>query len=80
MAEIYAKASRVVIWLGDAEGNGDALEAIRLIAEKSLERSAAGLSTVKPFQQSISQLLERPWFQRIWVRVPSFEMLAEVAE
>ncbi|KAF2257810.1 ankyrin [Lojkania enalia] len=36
MAEIYAKASRVIVWLGETEGDGNrALEAIRLIGEKS---------------------------------------------
>ncbi|OCK73685.1 HET-domain-containing protein, partial [Lepidopterella palustris CBS 459.81] len=67
MAEIYAKASCVIVWLGDAEDDGDPLEAIRLIGEKSTERSVAELSTAELTQQKIPQLLKRRWFQRIWV-------------
>lgn len=64
IAEIYAKASRVVVWLGEAEGEGDrALEAIRLIGERSAKSPDAEES-----QQAIRKLLQRPWFRRIWVR------------
>jgi hypothetical protein len=64
MAEIYAKATRVVVWLGIGEDNGDqALDAIRL----------AGKGSIKPFDRQLSKeaipkLLQRQWFQRIWVR------------
>ncbi|KAK3340808.1 heterokaryon incompatibility protein-domain-containing protein, partial [Neurospora tetraspora] len=60
MAKIYAKASRVIIWLGEeAAGSDQALEEIRITAELSTRRldNKAGILT----------LLERPWFQRIWV-------------
>jgi hypothetical protein len=65
MAKIYTKAHRVIIWLGrgavDTEG---ALEDIRLAANKELtERSKEEMN-----QQEILCLLQRPWFQRIWVR------------
>lgn len=65
IAEIYAKARRVLVWLGEAENNSDrALEEIRLTAE--------GVTThplnAKPSEQAISKLLQRPWFRRIWVR------------
>jgi hypothetical protein len=64
MAEIYARARRVVVWLGPAEDGSDlALEEIRLAAEKS-ERLSSGESV----QESIRQLFKRPWFRRIWVR------------
>jgi hypothetical protein len=62
MAEIYAKARRVVVWPGEAEDDSDwALEEIRLISE----RAAIHLSNAKPFRQAISKLLQRPWFRRI---------------
>lgn len=64
MAEIYAKASRVVVWLGEAEGDSNrALEAIRLTGERSAKSPDAEL-----FQQAIRKLLQRSWFRRIWVR------------
>ncbi|KAH7625119.1 hypothetical protein B0T09DRAFT_369600, partial [Sordaria sp. MPI-SDFR-AT-0083] len=60
MAKIYAKASRVIVWLGkEAAGSDQALEKIRIAAELSKRRldDKAGILT----------LLERSWFQRIWV-------------
>ena len=64
MAEIYAKATRVLVWLGEAEDNGDrALEVIRHVGGKS----AKFLSLELP-HQAILQVLQRQWFQRIWVR------------
>jgi hypothetical protein len=64
MAEIYARANRVVVWLGEAENASHAaLEVLRLRGD-----SPAKLSNVNLFRQAILQLLQRPWFQRIWVR------------
>lgn len=64
MAEIYAKASCVVVWLGDAEDDGDrALEAIHLVGEISIKALNAELR-----QQAIPQLLQRQYFRRIWVK------------
>jgi hypothetical protein len=60
MAEIYAKAYRVVAWLGDAEGGIDrALELLRLAGENPAKLHNA--------ERSIKRFLQRPWFQRIWV-------------
>ena len=64
MAEIYTKARRVVVYLGEAENaSHHALEAIRLTAEKSAKSSIAKIN-----RQAILQLIQRPWFHRIWVR------------
>jgi hypothetical protein len=64
MAEIYARALLVVVWLGEAEDSSNlALEEIRVAGEKST-RLSSGEST----QEAIRQLLKRPWFRRIWVR------------
>jgi hypothetical protein len=65
MAKIYSKAHRVIVWLGgetvDTKG---ALEDIRLVANEELtERSKKEIN-----QQAILNLLQQPWFQRIWVR------------
>ncbi|KAL8404479.1 hypothetical protein RB594_009368 [Gaeumannomyces avenae] len=82
MAKIYAKASRVIVWLGEASDNGDqALEAIRMAAQKQHTNSAiyepnhqttlaqdpTNSSNNEANQQAILKLLQRPWFQRIWV-------------
>ncbi|KAK3946783.1 hypothetical protein QBC32DRAFT_387947 [Pseudoneurospora amorphoporcata] len=60
MAKIYAKASYVIVCLGEeAAGSDQALKEIRIAAELSTRRldNKAGILT----------LLQRPWFQRIWV-------------
>lgn len=76
MAEIYAKASRVIVWLGETQDNSDrALDAIRLAGEKSTT-----LPETQPLQQDILQLLQRQWFRRIWVRERSRTMLVKVTK
>jgi hypothetical protein len=65
MAQIYSKAHRVIVWLGE-EGTDtkEALEDIRLAADGEIsERLKKEMN-----QQTILNLLQRPWFQRIWVR------------
>jgi len=65
MAEIYSRASRVIIWLGEpAAGSDEALEAIRVAADKTPTEPLAN----EPIKQSILALLQRPWFERVWVR------------
>ncbi|RSL55684.1 hypothetical protein CEP54_009254 [Fusarium duplospermum] len=60
MAKIYAKASGVIVWLGKATPDScQALEELRIAAEQRTKRSID--------QSAILRLLERPWFQRIWV-------------
>lgn len=60
MAEIYAKASCVVVWLGSASTTSD--QTLDNIREAALRNSTEGKD-----QKGIFQLLQRPWFQRIWV-------------
>ncbi|RSL79400.1 hypothetical protein CEP51_007388 [Fusarium floridanum] len=60
MAKIYAKASGVIVWLGEATPDScQALEEIRRAAEQRTKLSVN--------ESAIQRLLERPWFQRIWV-------------
>lgn len=60
MAKIYAKASGIIIWLREATpDSGQALEDIRIAAEQRAKLSIN--------ESAIIRLLERPWFQRIWV-------------
>lgn len=64
IAEIYAKASRVIVWLGEAKDDSDrALEAIRVAGKNSIDPSK--ISQLQ--SQAIAALLQRPWFRRIWV-------------
>lgn len=65
MAEIYSKASRVIIWLGEATKDSDlALEKIHLAAEDTSTNSLGNERS----KQAIRTLLQRSWFKRIWVR------------
>jgi hypothetical protein len=64
MSKIYSKAARVLIWLGETAHKSDkALETIRIIAEDNSTNSLNDTAT----QQAVLALLERSWFQRIWV-------------
>lgn len=60
MAKIYAKANRVTVWLGEAANDSDeALEELR--------QTAAKQSNFTDHETAIFALLQRPWFQRLWV-------------
>ncbi|WPJ64063.1 hypothetical protein SMAC4_13733 [Sordaria macrospora] len=73
MAKIYAKASGVIVWLGEeAAGNDQALEEIRIAAKRDQApeeiRIGTELSTRRLDNKArILILLQRSWFQRIWV-------------
>jgi hypothetical protein len=63
MYRVYGQATRVVVWLGDMADNSDqAFEDIRVAGEYQSESMLTGGR-----QKALSELLRRPWFQRIWV-------------
>ena len=65
MAEIYSKANRVIVWLGETADNSDqALEEICAAGE----RQSTILANRETPLQAILALLQRSWFRRIWVR------------
>jgi len=75
MAKIYAKASRVIVWLGDAADNSNkALKAIRIAAEKQHQIPLIDETS----HQAVIKLLERDWFQRIWVSYKQLAIWASV--
>jgi hypothetical protein len=64
MAKIYSQANRVLVWLGETADNSDqALEEIRAAGGK-----ATNSLNNKTIQSAVLALLQRDWFQRIWVR------------
>ena len=73
MAKIYAKASRVLVWLGAATANSEqALDHIRGAGRQLVATEASTRATeegARASEQAVFSLLERPWFQRIWVRI-----------
>ncbi|KAH7186551.1 heterokaryon incompatibility protein-domain-containing protein [Fusarium oxysporum] len=75
MAKIYAKASRVVVWLEETTvDSGQVDKGVTIDSERALNElcmAADGQPTKslheEKNQQSIRLLLQRSWFQRIWV-------------
>jgi hypothetical protein len=64
MAEIYSKASRVILWLGEAADKSNrALEEIHLAIDEMSTKPLVDQLT----KQTILTLLQRSWFKRIWV-------------
>lgn len=62
MARIYGQAIRVIVWLGEAQDDSNqALETIRSVAEDEY-------TNVSNNQKAVLALIQRPWFERIWVR------------
>ena len=72
MPAIYAKASRVIVWLGAAQDDSDeAFDLILSAANESLNPPNTQLERARSpraLEQKIQQLLNPPWFSRIWVR------------
>ncbi|KAK0725890.1 heterokaryon incompatibility protein-domain-containing protein [Lasiosphaeris hirsuta] len=77
MAKIYAKASRVIVWLGVATATSK--QALDHIRRAGRQRAATEVSTqateqatergAQASEQAVINLLEQPWFQRIWVYI-----------
>ena len=71
MAKIYAKANRVLVWLGAATTTSK--QALDYIRRAGSQRAATEPSTqetersTQASEQAVYSLLEQPWFQRIWV-------------
>ncbi|KAM0139052.1 hypothetical protein ACHAP3_003320 [Botrytis cinerea] len=63
MAKIFGLADRVIVYLGEAADDSDqALKIIRGVEDEFMDPSSS-----KENEKGILELLERPWFQRIWV-------------
>ncbi|KAJ5722029.1 HET-domain-containing protein [Penicillium malachiteum] len=64
MAEIYSKASRVIIWLGEGQDGSDkALEEACLAAGEMTKSSS-----IRPqVKELFLKVLDNPWFERRWV-------------
>jgi hypothetical protein len=78
MANIYSHARQVVVWLGIADDDsGDILAAIEDAADLCCRRPPSFIGIMGStqwrkhqravYQRTLSKLLNRPWFSRIWV-------------
>ena len=65
MAMIYSKAHRVLVWLGQT---ADDVEGALQDIQRAANEESTEYSNKKMNQKAIFNLLQRPWFQRIWVR------------
>ncbi|RYP48229.1 hypothetical protein DL768_005836 [Monosporascus sp. mg162] len=64
MAEIYCKANRVLVWLGEARADDHhTLKAIPGAAGDQFPKSSGNETS----REAVLALLKRPWFRRIWV-------------
>jgi hypothetical protein len=63
MYQVYSRANRVLVWLGDAaDDSSQAFDDIRIAAE---DQVPVDLDAKRQF--AASKLLQRPWFERMWV-------------
>ena len=72
MAEIYAAAARVVVWLGQDNEANDAREAFSHLQRAYVDASGAvSLRSPSPLplahKQAILAVFRREWFTRVWV-------------
>jgi hypothetical protein len=66
MAEIYRRATEVVIWLGEAANDRDlAMEFMMNISVKEIDKLAADPGSSKAWK-AIATLTRRSWFKRRW--------------
>ncbi|KIM99221.1 hypothetical protein OIDMADRAFT_94153, partial [Oidiodendron maius Zn] len=77
MKDIYSTASRVLVWLGQAEKGSDlAMDSLEHIITKlehlPIDAGAAyvgmlGLDIYNPLWPALGHLFRRAWFRRLWV-------------
>ncbi|CAK7200143.1 hypothetical protein SEUCBS139899_002833 [Sporothrix eucalyptigena] len=67
MAKVYNFADRVIVWLGDATDKGDQA-LIDICKAASQQHARTPIDASASSQEAIIKLLQRPWFQRIWIR------------
>lgn len=73
MAMIYSMASRVIVWLGEADAySDDALVEIHKAADEQ------PINNSQEHRGAILKLLQRPWFKRIWVRTETLKIVKAV--
>jgi len=70
MKHIFRSARKIHIWLGESNGGSEMLfryaKQIRR-SEESSQRQLLKLGGHRNIRDAMRELLERPWFQRVWV-------------
>jgi len=76
MSMVYAKAIRVVVWLGNLGKHGQALE---LVCQYASGDVANGAQTPEEDQlEAFEMLLSASWFQRVWAGNPPLVSDSEI--
>ncbi|KAK0613557.1 heterokaryon incompatibility protein-domain-containing protein [Immersiella caudata] len=66
MTRIYQGASRVLVYLGESDGDSDmVMEWIRELHTPS--DFGRGITTSWPSRRAVHRFFSRPWFRRVWV-------------
>lgn len=67
MAEIYRRATEVVIWLGEATSDSDAaMEFVMNISTRDIDKLATDPESSQAWR-ALANLMQRSWFTRRWV-------------
>jgi hypothetical protein len=67
MAEIYRKAHKVFIWLGEAADDSDrAIEFVKQMSIRDIGEHVADKGLVQSWR-ALATLMRRPWFTRRWI-------------
>ena len=68
MREIYARARRVIVWLGEDPGCiGIAFQQVTALANATAEELPNILNTPGPWRESLKEILHHRWWGRIWI-------------
>lgn len=69
MKYIFNQAHKVYVWLGEADYRSKWLGTLATHMRRGETHSANRLLNKTKQKDAIQSLLERPWFQRVWVRL-----------
>lgn len=70
MKKIFNQSRKVYVWLGEASsGTPKLFEVAKNITpgDDSLKKNLKQLLSQKKLKDALEDLLQRPWFQRVWV-------------
>ena len=68
MRDIFASATKTIVWLGEKSGNSDvAMEFIGSLRQRTLGQSDDNSKIEQTCCQAVVDLMQRKWWTRIWV-------------
>lgn len=69
MKRIFQYSKQVIVWLGvEGDNSSNLCEYAKKMRSREGPRSSLSkLLTPRQFEVALQKLLERPWFERVWV-------------